>query len=85
MHDSAAAIVKPRSRSRSPTTSSIGRPSVLKTSAPSAADQLAVRVAQRAAPRPPRSADRSDRCSSIWPGVARIVVSIGGVSGRHAE
>ena len=63
---------------------SIGRPSRLNTSAPSAAanaDEASRRRRSAAA----ASADRSERCSSIWPGVARIVVSIGSASDRHAE
>ena len=58
------------------------RPSVLKTSAPRAPTSAAEASRNR------RSAaagsdERSDRCSSIWPGVARIVVSIGSASDRH--
>ena len=60
-----------------PTISSIDRPSVLKTSARArrASRRVAAASARRAAS---ASADRVTRCSSICPGAARIVVSIGG-------
>ena len=68
-------------RSRSPTTCSIGRPSVLNTSRPSAAASSIARVARATCVRAGR--DRVPAATDAirsGPGVARMVVSIGGSS-----
>src|SRR6185503_2724211 len=76
VHDSATAILARRSSNRPPTTSSSDRPSTLKAADPTAATSCCT-ASSSARSTAAVSALVLDKCSSICPDAARIVVSIG--------